>query len=91
MYAVLANKIITCIYLCSSVFMSRFGTDLNPMTVNISGYQMRLLVWRVGRDGSLEKLWLMGWRGGEFSSRRNFFSLSNSLYEFFLGHSMNIS
>ena len=30
------------------------------------------------------------WAGGEFSSRRNFFSLSNSLYEFFLGHSMNI-
>ena len=29
--------------------------------------------------------------GGGFSSRRNFFSLSNSLYEFFLGHSMNIS
>ena len=29
--------------------------------------------------------------GGEFSSRRNFLSLSNSLYEFFLGHSMNIS
>ena len=29
--------------------------------------------------------------GGEFSRRRNFFSLSNSLYEFFLGHSMNIS
>ena len=28
--------------------------------------------------------------GGEFSSRRNFFSLSDSLYEFFLGHSMNI-
>ena len=28
--------------------------------------------------------------GGEFSSRRNFFSLSNSLYEFILGHSMNI-
>ena len=29
--------------------------------------------------------------GGEFSSRRNFFPLSNSLYEFFfLGHSMNI-
>ena len=28
--------------------------------------------------------------GGEFSSRRNFFSLSNSLYDFFLGHSMNI-
>ena len=28
--------------------------------------------------------------GGEFSSRRNFFSLSKSLYEFFLGHSMDI-
>ena len=38
------------------------------------------------RDGPLEKLW----GGGEFSSRRNFFSLSNSLHEFFLGHSMNI-
>ena len=24
--------------------------------------------------------------GGEFSNRRNFFSLSNSLYDFFLGH-----
>ena len=38
------------------------------------------------RDGPLEKLW----RGGEFLSRRNFFSLSNPLYEFFLGRSMNI-
>ena len=28
--------------------------------------------------------------GGEFLSRRNFFSSSDSLYEFFLGHSMNI-
>ena len=36
--------------------------------------------------GPLEKLW----GGGEFSSRRNFFLLSNSLYEFFLGQSMNI-
>ena len=37
------------------------------------------------RDGPLEKLWVEGgggW-GGEFSSRRNFFLLSNSLYEFF--------
>ena len=32
------------------------------------------------RDRPLEKLW---GGGGEFSSRRNFFSLSNSLYEFF--------
>ena len=29
--------------------------------------------------------------GGEFSSCRNFFSLSNSLYEFFSGPCMNIS
>ena len=34
---------------------------------------------------------VMGEGGGEFSSRRNFFSLSNSLYEFFLGHTMNVS
>ena len=33
------------------------------------------------RDGPLEILC----GGGEFSSRRNFFSLSNSLYEYFLG------
>ena len=32
------------------------------------------------RDRPLEKLW----GGGEFSSCRNFFLLSNSLYEFFL-------
>ena len=42
------------------------------------------------RDGPLEKLWTGGGGGGEFSSRRNFFSLSNSLCEFFLGYSMNI-
>ena len=33
---------------------------------------------------------VMGGRGGEFSRSRNFFSLSNSLYEFFLRHCMNI-
>ena len=37
------------------------------------------------RDGPLEKLW----GEGEFSSRRNFFSLLHSLYEFFFAHSMN--
>ena len=43
------------------------------------------------RDGPSQNLW--GWGGGgggEFLSSRNFFSLSNSLYEFFLGRSMNI-
>ena len=35
---------------------------------------------RTVRDGPLEKLG----GGGEFSSRRNFFSSSNCLYEFFL-------
>ena len=32
------------------------------------------------RDGPLEKLWGEG--GGELLSRRNVFSLSNSLYQF---------
>ena len=30
-YTVLANKIIICIYLCSCVFMRRFGRDLNTI------------------------------------------------------------
>ena len=38
------------------------------------------------RDGPLEKLW---WGRGIFEAQE-FFSLSNSLYEFFWGHSMNI-
>ena len=42
------------------------------------------------RDGPLEKLLGGGGGFGEFSSRRDYFSLSNSLYEFFLGHSINI-
>ena len=37
-------------------------------------------------DGPLEKLWNGGGGGGQ-----EFFSLSNCLYEFCLGHSMNIS
>ena len=52
-YAVLANKII-CIYLCSCVFMSRFGRNLNPIRdgwqcwlSTQATHQMRLLVWRV--------------------------------------------
>ena len=52
----------------------------------VSELQMEISILNNVRDGPLEKLW----GGGEFSSRRNFFSLSNSLYEFFLGHSMNI-
>ena len=41
------------------------------------------------RGGSLEKLWVGGGGEGIFELQE-FFSLSNSLYEFFLGHSMNI-
>ena len=39
------------------------------------------------RDGPLETLW---GEGRKFSSHRNYLSFSNSLYELFLGHSMNI-
>ena len=44
------------------------------------------------RDGPLEKLWGRGRGrgGGNFRAAENFFSLSKSLYESFLGHSMNI-
>ena len=39
------------------------------------------------RDGPLEKLW---GRGRGIFEQQEFLLLSNSLYEFFLGHSMNI-
>ena len=39
------------------------------------------------RDGPLEKLW--GGRG--IFELQEFFSLSNSLHKFYLGHCMNIS
>ena len=42
---------------------------------------------RIAKGPTIRKV--MGVGGGEFSSHRNFFSLSNSLYEYFLGHSMN--
>ena len=48
-------------------------TTIQLTTVNLTAEQLSL------RDGPSEKLW----GGGEFSSRRNLFSLSNSLYEFF--------
>ena len=38
--------------------------------------------------GPLEKLWGVGGEGGIFEPQE-FFSLSNSLYEFFVGRSMN--
>ena len=44
--------------------------------------------WIHFRDGPLEKLCGVG--GGDFRAARIFFSLSNSLYEYILGHSMNI-
>ena len=42
------------------------------------------------RHVKLEKLLGGGGGGGGFLSPQNFFSLSNSLYELFLGRSMNI-
>ena len=44
--------------------------------------------WSAAKGRTIRKV-MRG--GGEFSSRRNFFSLSNSLYEFFSGPCMNIS
>ena len=103
-YAVLANKI-RYIFLCSCVFVNRFGGDLNPIR---DGYhcwlsnafaclarrkykdaQVSSHVSNIVKGRTIRKV-MVGGGGGEFSSRRNFFSLSNSLYEFILGHSMNI-
>ena len=47
------------------------------------------LTLRTIRDGPLEKLW-GGGEEGNFRAAGIFFLLSNSLYEYFLGHSMNI-
>ena len=46
---------------------------------------------RLFEGRAIRKVFFGGGGGGdeEFSCHRNFFSLSNSLYEFFLGHSMN--
>ena len=54
----------------------------NKQTNKQKQQQQKLLL----RDGPLEKLW----GGGEFSSCKNFFSSSDSLHEFYLGHCMNI-
>ena len=40
-------------------------------------------VWSMFKGRTIRKVMGEGGGGGEFSSRRNFFSLSNSLYEFF--------
>ena len=48
---------------------------------------MVLYLWCLLRDGPLLKVMGEGW--GIFE-QQEFFSLSNSLYEFFLGRSMNI-
>ena len=50
---------------------------------------MILLLLDFVRHGPLKKLWGGGGGRGIFEPRE-FFLLSNSLYEFFLAHSMNI-
>ena len=62
-------------------------TRARVASVMYFGRYFKYVYFRDLRDGPLEKLWR---GGGEFSNRRNFFSLSNSLDEFFLGHGMNI-
>ena len=44
----------------------------------------------MNKGRTIKKSYGGGGGGGEISSRRNFFSLSNSLYELFLGRNMNI-
>ena len=62
----------------SSIFkLSAFITDRRSYPHMICHWPQILK----SQDGPLEKLW--GWGGGGESSRRNFFPLSNSLYEFF--------
>ena len=65
--------------------VDRNPVDRNLIALSIFG-QQETGILLILRDGPLEKLW----GGGGILSQRNFFSLSNSLYEFCLGRSMNI-
>ena len=64
-----------------------FKTNFSSTTKQSTRYITELYYINLHKGPTIRKV--MG-GGGEFSSRRNFFSLSNSLYEFFSGHSMNI-
>ena len=59
-------------------------TDEFILKITNRNLEKHVMYWF--RDRALEKLW------GEWGifELQEFFSLSNSLYEFFLGHSMNI-
>ena len=86
--------------------MSRFGGDLNPIRdgyhcwlsnafaclarCKYKDAQVLSHVSNIVKGRTIRKVMVGGRGGGEFSSSRNFFLLSNSLYEFILGHSMNI-
>ena len=61
---------------------------IEDQNVTINGRSKRASLRRRRSKGRTIRKVMGG--GGEFSSRRNFFSLSNSLHEFFLDHSMNI-
>ena len=55
--------------------------NFNTFEASLSGLHTPLMEMIIVTVGQLEKLW--GGGGGEFSSGRNLFLLSNSLYEFF--------
>ena len=62
-YAVLANKITRCIFLCPCVFISRFGRDLNPIrylpSVTPRAWLSSIFFyWLIQRSGSLWLLFL---------------------------------
>ena len=61
---------------------------IEDQNVTINGRSKRASLRRRRSKGRTIRKVMGG--GGEFSSRRNFFSLSNSLHEFLLDHSMNI-
>ena len=65
-----------------------FEFVLTPMTTVGHKFISFFVTVTCFRDGPLEELW--GGGGREIFEPQGFFPLSNSLYEFLLGHSMNI-
>ena len=70
------------------IFRRERGVDRTYVYCSQQATPASKVKWSAAKGRTIRKV-MRG--GGEFSSRRNFFSLSNSLYEFFSGPCMNIS